>query len=233
VTFFTVYVWGVLFVTLPVLWVVLLIVPRGRAAHRVVTFAARAVLRVCGCPLRVRGLAHLERSSPAVIVANHSSYLDALVLLAALPVSYRFVANHRAAAWPVIGLAIRRAGHLVVNRERLADRHACARAMLQTLRDGISVVVFPQGTIDHGDLLPFRSGAFRIAMEVGRPVVPIALSGTRHVLPGGPGLFRRGPLHVSIREPIAAAESGRRAIARARDDAQRAISIGIAEACAR
>ncbi len=232
-TFYTAYVWGVLFVTLPALWVVLLIVPRGRIADRVVKFAARAVLRLCGCPLRVRGLAHLKQSTSAVIVANHSSYLDALVLLAALPDRYRFVANHHAAAWPVIGLAIRRSGHLVVNRERLADRHACARAMLQTLRDGTSVVVFPEGTIDRGALLPFRSGAFRIARDVGRPVLPVALSGTRHVLPGGPWLFRRGPLDVTIGEPIAPAEGGRRAIARVRDDARRAISVGIAESCAR
>jgi 1-acyl-sn-glycerol-3-phosphate acyltransferase len=228
---YTFYVWGVLAVTLPSLWCALRVVPRGATADRVVKRCARLLLRACGCRLEVCGLRHLEDAVPAILVANHTSYLDAVVLLAALPIRYRFVVNHHAASWPFIGLAVRRSGHLIVDRASRAGRQACVRAMLQTVRDGLSLVVFPEGTIhpDGDDLLPFRPGAFQIAVRLGRPVVPVTLGGTRDVFQSIRRI-RRGRLDVEIHPPITPADTGRREVARMRDDARRAIRRSVTEA---
>jgi 1-acyl-sn-glycerol-3-phosphate acyltransferase len=129
-----------------------------------------------------------------------------------------------ALTWPLIGLAIRKVGHLVVDRTRLAGRHACVLAMRETLRQGMSVMVFPEGTIHRSGAPPaFRPGAFRIAVEGGRPVVPISLRGTRHVLPGNLWLFRRGCLDVTIHAPIEPVANGRQEVVRLRDCARREI----------
>lgn len=228
---FTAYIWGLLFATLPPLWIALSVLPSGPRADRLLKWSARLVIRLSRCRLRVIGIDRLPPCGPAILVANHASYLDSVVLMAAIPLDYRFVVNDRAVTWPLIGLAIRKVGHLIVDRKRLAGRRACAAAMRQTLRQGISVLLFPEGTIHRtGDPLPFRRGAFRIAVELGCPVVPISLRGTRHVLPDGPWVFRRGCLDVTIHEPIVPAENTRQEIVGVRDRAQREIVAGLQNA---
>lgn len=221
---FTAYVWGLLLLTLPPLWVALWVLPRGRLPDRLLKWCARLVIRLSTCRLRIQGIEHLQRCGAAMLVANHASYLDSVVLMAAIPVDYRFVVNHRALRLPLIGLAIRKVGHLVVDRTRLAGRHACALAMRETIRQGMSVMVFPEGTIHRkGEPLAFRPGAFRIAVDVGRPVVPISLRGTCDVLPGRPWLFRRGCLHVIVHEPIQPVDNSRQEMVRLRESARRQI----------
>jgi 1-acyl-sn-glycerol-3-phosphate acyltransferase len=227
---FTVYVWFLGIVTLTPLWGLLLVLPRGRVAADAVSAWSWLILRLTGCPIDARGMEHVPASGPAVIVVNHASYFDAIALMAALRCRFRFVVNHRAAGWPLVGLAIRKSGHLVVNRGRLADRHACARAMIETLREGVSVVVFPEGTFDRaGRLLPFQPGPFRVAAEAACPVVPIAMHGTRHVLEGGLGRFRRGNIVLTASAAIWPVSTGRQDVAALRDQARSRIVAGLTE----
>lgn len=228
---FTAYIWILLVLTLAPLWLLLALLPAGPTAAAALALWARTILRSGGCRVEVRGLEYLQHVKPAVVVVNHASYLDAIAIMAALPRPFRFVVNHEAARWPLVGLAIRKAGHLVVNRGRLADRHACALAMIETLRSGISVVVFPEGTFDRdGRLLPFRPGAFRVAAEARRPVVPVTLCGTRQVFGPAFGRLRRGPIAVTIGMPLPAESAERHAVARVRDRAREEIASRLAEA---
>ncbi len=210
---FTAYIAGLLLVIIPPLWMALLVLPRGRLPDRLLRRSARIAILLSGCRLRVRGLEHLEACGSAVLVANHGSYLDSVVLMAAVPIDYLFVVNHRAAAWPFVGLAIRAVGHLVVDRTSGADRRACTRAMLDTLRQGRSLLVFPEGTTHRNSrLLPFQPGAFRTAIAAGRPVIPITLRGTDDIWPRDSWTLRRGYLDVTIHDQISSADQGRRAI---------------------
>jgi 1-acyl-sn-glycerol-3-phosphate acyltransferase len=128
-----------------------------------------------------------------VLVANHASCVDSVMLMAALPVDYRFVVNHHLASYPFFGLAIRKSRYLIVDRTQAAARRACALQMIDTLRQGTSLLVFPEGTRHRGSgLLPFRPGAFRAAVEVGRPVIPITLAGTRDIWPYRAWVLQRG-----------------------------------------
>jgi 1-acyl-sn-glycerol-3-phosphate acyltransferase len=228
---YTTYMWLIGAVTLVPLWGLLLILPPGKTAASAIGAWARLLLALGGCPLRVRRADHLERAAPAVVVVNHSSYLDAVAIMAALRVPFRFVVNHRAAGWPLVGLAIRKAGHIVVDRGRLADRHACALTMVETLRQGVSVVVFPEGTIGRsGRLLPFHRGPFRVAADAGRPVVPNVLSGTRHVLESSLRRLRRGPIVVAIGAPLRATGADRQDVDLLRDRTRQHVASGLDEA---
>jgi hypothetical protein len=119
---FSAWVLVVLIGALPSLWALLALTPSARKADRLVRTWARGVIRLSCCGLRVSGMEHLQHQPCAVMVANHSSFLDSVVLLAAVPADYRFVVNHLAATRPLVGLAIRRSGHLVVDRRSARSR---------------------------------------------------------------------------------------------------------------
>ncbi|MDQ3348157.1 MAG: 1-acyl-sn-glycerol-3-phosphate acyltransferase [Acidobacteriota bacterium] len=199
------------------LWLLLLVVRSELLSRSLLRRASQALLRAWGCPLEVRGLEHIQQR--AVFVANHQSYLDSVVLLAALPVDVTFVVNERLPTWPLIGTAIRRAGHLVVNRAGRDPRLACT-AMAGLLRRGESLLVFPEGTFaDAAELLPFRLGGFSAAVDAGRPVIPVSLRGSRHILPAFRRSVVRGPLSVTIHRPIHPAARGWAETLRLRDEA--------------
>jgi len=219
------YIWALLIVALPVLWVLLQIVPRGRPAHRLVRGWCRLVLALSGCPVHVEGLENLQAAAPAVLAANHASYIDAGVLLATLPVEFRFVAKRELTTYPLIRTVIRKVGYLTVERFDPAKRAALADRTTAVLRSGTSLFFFPEGTFFRPPgLLPFRLGAFKAAVEAGRPVIPIGLRGTRKILPDGTWLPKRGPITVAIGPPITAEGSEWEELVRLRDLARREIA---------
>jgi 1-acyl-sn-glycerol-3-phosphate acyltransferase len=205
---------------LPVLWIVLLLTPRGRSADRAVRLYCRALLTLAGCRVRVEGLERLEGVGPAVLAANHSSYVDAVALLAALPptLAFVFVAKRELLQTPVIATVIRKLGYPTVERFALAESVADAAAVSGVLRGGTSLLVFPEGTFRRTPgLLPFRLGGFKAAVEARRPIVPIAIRGTREVLPADAWLPRRHDLEVTIGAPIAPRGQGWPEMVRLRD----------------
>ncbi len=207
----------VLLATVPLLWILVVWLPR-RAVDRVVRRWCGAVLRLTGCRLHVDGLDQLPVAGAVVFAANHSSYLDAVALLAALPRDFRFVGKRELGAWPLVGAVIRRVGHLTVERADPSRSVQDAERVSAALRGGTSLVFFPEGTFLEGPrLLPFRLGAFKAAVEAGCPVVPVAIRGTRAILPSGAWLPSRGPITVTIGAPLAPRRSGWREIVRLRD----------------
>jgi len=214
----------VLAVAIPPLWLLVALVPR-RLVHHLVQRWARLVFAASGCRPGVSGLEHLREH--AVMVVNHSSFLDALLLMAAIPGDYRFVVNHLAATRPALGLIVRKSGHLIVDRRSARSRAACARAIVGALRAGESLIMFPEGTRANDVLLPFKMGAFRAAAAAGRPVVPIAVTGTRRMMPRRPGLLTPGPLRVQVLPAIERAP-GRSSAAALRDAARSAINDALA-----
>ncbi len=132
---------------------------------------ARASLRIMGVRLDVAGPPPRQRH---LIVANHIGYLDILVLAALFP--GRFVAMHEIARWPLLGWMARSAGTLFVNRERKRDVLAVGPEMEATLANGVSVVLFPEGSAGAGnEVRAFKTPLFEGAVRNAIPCLAVSL----------------------------------------------------------
>ena len=200
---FTAYVGLLLLPIGTMVWLLLQMLPSGPRARGLLKHALRIVFRAVGCRIDVIGRHHLRDALPAVLVANHQSYVDSLVLLAALPVPPNILVNERLPGSPLVGTGVRAARFLAVDRTSMGGRLRCAGEMAAALSAGESLLVFPEATFDGGPgLLPFRLGAFSTAVAAGRPVVPMTLRGTRRMLPSDGRLLRRSRLSVVVHPPI-------------------------------
>jgi 1-acyl-sn-glycerol-3-phosphate acyltransferase len=173
---------------------------RWRAARAV----ARWFFRLVGTPLVVAGADRLPAGG-GVIVANHSSYMDGIALLAALPRQPLFVAKKELAGQFIPRIILTRLGALFVERFDAQRGVEDIEQVAAAARDGGLVAFFPEGTLlRRPGLLPFRLGAFQVAAAAGAPLVPIALRGTRDVLRADQWFPRRGKIEVRVTEPIPA-----------------------------
>jgi len=141
----------------------------------------------------------------AIIVANHSSYLDGAVMAAVCPGTITFVAKEELARQRVAGAFLRALGAVFVRRTDPAGGVADARAALESARAGGRVVWFPEGTFSRmPGLLEFHVGAFSTAAQLGLPIIPVTIRGTRSILRAYSWLPRRGAIFVHVGTPIAA-----------------------------
>lgn len=191
-----------------------------RAIGRIGVRLATALI---GCPIRVQGLEHVP-PGPCVCVANHASYLDGLVLTAALPARFSFLVQHGAAGWPLVGWTIARMGVSFVNRGSPREAAAATRELIRRIRGGESFTIFAEGTFRREPgLLPFQTGAFAIASRAQVPVLPAVIRGTRTIFPEGARLPRRQRIDIELLPAIHAEGSDRQAASQLRDHVRGAI----------
>jgi len=176
----------------------------GAAQIRVARAWARTLLRVSGIRVSVEGLDQIDPNASYVFISNHLSYMDTPVVLANIPVQFRFLAKRGLFQIPFLGTHLSRAGHIPVPRE---DPRAAVKTMqiaAETIqRKKISLLIFPEGGRSHdGVLRPFKEGGAYIAIRAGVPVVPIVIIGTRDLLPYGAGVVLSGTVSLRILQPI-------------------------------
>ncbi|MDH4348126.1 MAG: 1-acyl-sn-glycerol-3-phosphate acyltransferase [Gemmatimonadota bacterium] len=163
----------------------------------------RTLLRVNRIPVEVTGLDRVAGSRPCVYVTNHESWLDVLALMAVLPGSFRFVAKKEILYFPFIGWALRAGGQVVIDRKRLTHAIRAYEEAVPAIHGGLSAVVFVEGTRTRdGRLLPFKKGAFVLAIAAQVPVVPVCVQGGFGMLPRGRVTPRPGSMRVHLGEPI-------------------------------
>jgi 1-acyl-sn-glycerol-3-phosphate acyltransferase len=211
---------------LPV-WLFVRISPSRKLSARLTTTALRVYLKVAGWSVRVEGREHLRQNAPRMFVANHTSYADIVVLMAALGTDYHFVAKSEVMSMPLFGTFLRKLGHYSFRREDRDSRLHQAEQIEKALRRGESVFVFPEGTFSaQSGVRPFHLGAFKAAIAAHREIVPIALDGTRRALRDATWLPRRGKILITICPPIAPPESADdwQQIVRVRDSARETIA---------
>jgi 1-acyl-sn-glycerol-3-phosphate acyltransferase len=183
-----------------------------RAAYRLCQLWAWTNLAICGLRVRVRRLAALDPTTPYVFMSNHRSQYDILAVVFALPeFQMRWVAKKELTRIPFFGWALKRAGHVVIDRSDSAQAVASLRAARTQMLEGISVVIFPEGTRSTAGeaLLPLKKGGFMLALETGFPIVPICVRGSGDILPRGSWLPVAGEVEVVVGEPIAVAGAER------------------------
>lgn len=177
-------------------------VPGLERRRRCVAFFSRLSLRLAGISTVIRGLEKLP-TTDCVIVANHASYIDGVLLQGFLPSKFSFVVKGEMQSFPAVSFLMRRVGCRFVERFEASGSARDARRLLKAASDGESLVVFPEGTFEQEPGLGrFRAGAFAAAIRASVPVVPAVISGSRHILPSESLLPRRGHLRVDILNPI-------------------------------
>jgi 1-acyl-sn-glycerol-3-phosphate acyltransferase len=186
-----------------VLWPTLMFLPTLRWRWAAVRKACRAALMLLGHRMTLTCEGPLL-ASYVVYVANHSSYLDSLVLTAVLPGPLAYPVFKELADRPIEGPFLRRLGALFVERFEPAGALAAAADVLAILRHGRPLVVFPEATIMRmPGLLDFRLGAFAAAAEASAPVIPVTVRGTRSILRHDHRWFpRRGSIDVHVGRAI-------------------------------
>jgi 1-acyl-sn-glycerol-3-phosphate acyltransferase len=191
------------------LWLVTGFVRSARRAVALQRVASRLMLAALGCRFTVRGAPPAPDGGARVLVANHTSYLDIPLMLAAFDCDFAFVTKHELLEWPVIARITRKGGHIPVDRDRASSRAAVVARIVKTLRSGRSVVLFPEGTFsfDHG-LRPFHAGAFKCAVAAGVPVVPIALEGVAAVWSQHARFPRAGRVEIWVGDSVDAHAPG-------------------------
>lgn len=176
---------------------------QGHMGHRVGRVWARSILAVSGVRVAVSGLEGLEPGRAYVFMANHQSNFDIPVLLGHLPVQFRWLAKAELFKIPLFGRAMRAAGYISIDR---TDRSSAFQSLSEaagTLRRGVSVMIFPEGTRSlDGVLRPFKKGGFMMAIQAGVPIVPVGIRGTYAIMPKGVRLIRPRAVRVEIGDPI-------------------------------
>jgi len=180
--------------------------PRGDWFLRFARGWARTILAFSGVSVRVLRPERLRGPAPVVLVANHESLADILVLLAHVPLQVRFLAKRSVFSIPVLGWSIRAAGFVPVDRGDRTRSASTLEAALARLESGRSVVIFPEETRTRtGEMLPFKKGAAVLALRSGRPLLPVAISGTRQVLSRESLLPSPGRVVLAVGERIESA----------------------------
>ena len=202
---YTVYAGVVAAATFGLAWLVVVMAPGSeRARWRRGRVLCRAAFQALGIRIRVSGASNLESGGRYVLVANHASYLDGPLLFAAVPAQVGYIVKGELAGNVFLAPLLRALGAEFVNRLDHERSVAAAASLAGRLVRGGSLGFFPEGTLHRmPGLLPFRLGAFSVAVEGGARIVPVTIAGTRSVMRSGQWIPRPGPVSVRIAAPIA------------------------------
>lgn len=196
-----------LLVALPVVTIIWLATVRADPGRYRAGYAFRKVAVVAQSlnPLwkfRVSGTIPDDPRRPYMVVANHESFVD-ILLIAHLPFEMKWLAKSDFFAYPLVGWMMRMAGDIRLIRSDRGSRDGALAAMRDRLSKQVSVMVFPEGTRSaSGELGQFRDGAFAVAIEAGVPILPLAVIGTRDALVKHDWRFGSSNAEVRVLDPI-------------------------------
>lgn len=164
---------------------------------------AKLILWSCGIKVTATGNENIDPKVSRIYMTNHQSYFDIFALLAYVPVHFKFILKKELMEIPLFGLAMRKAGYIGVDREDPKEAILSMRKAGEKLKSGASLVVFPEGTrsVD-GRLLPFKRGAFNLAIKSGCDIVPLAICNSYLIVSKGSLKVNRGGFEMAIGKPI-------------------------------
>ena len=204
---FSIYAWVVFSVCTLTATLCTLIIPGLNNRRRSVTACARAIFSLAGIRVTVDGL-HKMPSNGCVVVANHASYLDGILLKAYLPARFSYVIKNEMQRVPIAAFLLKRIGSKFVERSDPSRSARDMRHLLKVAQTGESLAFFPEGTFTlEPGLGRFRASAFAAAIGAKVPIVPVVISGSRYILPENTLLPRHGVMRIDILDYIDQSES--------------------------
>jgi 1-acyl-sn-glycerol-3-phosphate acyltransferase len=201
---YAVYSWAVYALLAPVVWLSVTLLPGFTMRWSVMKKCSQLLAKATATPVKLNGLENLPADGrPYVLVSNHSSYLDAYVLVAMLPGHFRFIAKAELAASFFIRVPLQHIHTEFVERFDTSKSVRDTRHLSDVLKAGHALVFFAEGTFTRTPgLMPFHLGAFSVAAQAGAPVIPVAIRGTRSILRSESWFPHHGAITVDIGPPI-------------------------------
>jgi 1-acyl-sn-glycerol-3-phosphate acyltransferase len=176
----------------------------GNPVHRVAGIWARSILFASRIKVTVNGLANIDPTQSYVYMSNHQSNFDIPVLLAYLPVQFRWLAKAELFKIPIFGRAMRGAGYVKIDRFNRESAFESINEAAAKMKNGVSVMIFPEGTRSlDGKIRSFKKGGFVMAVDAGVPIVPIVLKGTWTIMEKSSLKINTGEVSLNIEPPIA------------------------------
>ena len=178
---------------------------------------APGLLGGAGARLQVEGIDGIDFSRPYIVVANHQSMIDICALFRAIPVPLRFVMKRELLAVPFIGQYARAMGMVFIDRDQARRAARSLDEAGRLFAQGHSICAFPEGTRSlDGRVRSFKGGVFRLAIETGVPILPVAIMGSGAILPSSGFRVRPGTIRLRVGQPIDTTQldmGGRRGLA--------------------
>jgi 1-acyl-sn-glycerol-3-phosphate acyltransferase len=175
--------------------------PSGDFGHRCARAWSWLILKTSGVRVTVAGLDRLDPTRSYVFAANHQSIYDIPIVFASLPFQLRIIAKQSLGKIPFMGWHLLRAGHVLVDRANPGA--GVVKKMSRLVAAGHSLIVFPEGTRSlDGVVGRFKGGSFVIALQSSLAVVPITITGSRHVMTKGQLTVHPGDVSLVVHEPI-------------------------------
>lgn len=167
---------------------------------------SRAIFVVTGIKVKAIGLEKIDRTRPYIYVSNHASLFDIVSVVVVIDRHIRFIAKKEIARIPIFGWAIARA-NIMLDRRSAPDAARSLRKAAERIAHGESVILFAEGTRTRdGNLLPFKRGAFSLAVEAGVPVIPLTILGSYNIMRKGKLRIHKGKVTILVDSPIEVCE---------------------------
>jgi 1-acyl-sn-glycerol-3-phosphate acyltransferase len=180
-----------------------LISPGENKVHKIANLWARMLLWLTNTRVDVIGRENVLMDKPQIFMANHQSDFDILLVLAHIPGQFRWIAKKELFKIPVFGKAMRNAGYIEIDRQRHEKALKSLDEAAQKIREGKSVVTFPEGTRSKdGTVRQFKQGMFHLAIKAGVPIVPISIIGAGEIMPKRTLKVKPGRVTMVINRPV-------------------------------
>jgi 1-acyl-sn-glycerol-3-phosphate acyltransferase len=175
----------------------------GRRQHWWARAWSWLIMKTILSPVKVTGLDKIDTTKPHVYAVNHASALDIPVLYVNLPFQFRIAFKKELLSYPIVGWHLKRSGQICIDQQNPARSIGSIRAALKGLKDGMPLVIFPEGgRTPDGEIKAFLPGAFFLAIKAQVDIVPVALVGTYELLPMNTYHIKSRPLEMRVGEPI-------------------------------
>ena len=184
----TIFVWSCIVIATLVLGVFAFITypfdRKGKVGHHYAKLWGKVALLANRVKVRIEGMEHLNGKGPYIFMSNHQGSYDIFALLGHLPFQFKWLAKKELFSIPFFGWTMAAAGYISIDREGTRETVEAMNEAAQKIRDGMSVVIFPEGSRSpDGSIQPFKKGGFTLAIKSKVPIVPIAISGSREIMP--------------------------------------------------
>jgi len=176
---------------------------KGRVGHYYAKLWGKIALLANRVKVRVEGMEHLNGKGPYIFMSNHQGYYDIFTLLSHLPYQFKWLAKKELFSVPFLGWTMAAVGYISIDRGGTRDTVKAMNEAARKIQEGMSVVIFPEGSRSRdGSIQAFKKGGFTLAIKSKVPIVPVAISGSRDIMPKDRLTAAPGEIRMFVDSPI-------------------------------